>query len=69
MDQEGELPLAQISPTGLPVGAGVAEHAEQIVLELEGFADRACRSATGRRARLGGAPASRAPSWIGRSAV
>ena len=38
-DQHGGLPVAQVVQDGLAGDRGIAEHTEQVVAQLEGFAD------------------------------
>ncbi len=75
-DQHGALALAQVVAAGLPVTAGVAEHTEQVVAQLEGLAERQPDGAAGGQlglVRIGHGRAehegvldeSSAPTWHG----
>ena len=68
-DQQGALALAQVVARGLAGDRRVAEHAEQVVAQLEGDADVGAEAAVARRPGPGPAPASAAPRCSGRSTV
>ena len=61
------LPSVRSSPAGLPVDLRVAEHAEQVVAELERLARAAARTAVSASSVAASAPASAAPTCSGRS--
>ena len=68
-DQQGLLALAQVVVGGLAGDRGVAEHAEDVVPELERLARAAARSRCSASTTSGPAPAMAAPSWSGRCTV
>ena len=63
------LPSRRSSPAGLPVALGVAEHAEQVVAQLERLAERQAVRRTGAPGRPPPTPPTAAPMSSGCSTV
>ena len=64
-DQHGALALDEVVTRGLAGRRGVAEHAEQVVAQLEGLAERQAEAPSARPPCPGSAPARAAPMCSG----